>query len=317
MSAKLKKIIIIVIPIVILVNALIIGSILLFKDKEEDESYRSIKVYSIDGEAVVTKPNAETLAPYENMILEADSALRTGKDSRVYLKLDDDKYLMVAPSTNIILYASGTASNSKTTISLDYGEIMIHVTDPLSEASSFEVKTAHSTMAIRGTSFSVSTKTGETSVNVFEGTVDVSILVPNGSVSDTLSLGSGKATTITESNGEVFFEGEPSDIDYNSFDNESLEFLKVAIDEGKDVGLTKDEIDEIIEERGNGTTHLVKFVFTYENGDTVIDTTFATDMVVEGETVKTPILKPTHKGYWDFDFSTPITEDIVIHWVAE
>lgn len=304
MSDKLKKILIIAIPVAVVVIALIIGAIFLFGGKDE---YRSVKVYSVDGSATVTVASGETITPYENMLLEANSSLETKADSRIYLKLDDDKYLMVAPSSSITLSASGNSKDSKTTISLNYGEVVVHVTDPLSDASSFEVKTATSTMAIRGTSFAASTTTSVTALEVFEGTVGV---VTNSAAQET-PISAGTAISITE--GGIY--GDPVAVDYESLDDETLEFLKIAIDEGKDLGITKDEIDDIIESRKGSL--LVSFVFEYKNGDTVVDTPFATKRVASGETVDQPILRPTPNGRWDFDFSTPITKNTVIHWIAE
>lgn len=49
--------------------------------------------------------------------------------------------------------------------------------------------------------------------------------------------------------------------------------------------------------------------FTYKG------VTFATQVVTSGECATTPRLRPTPKGYWDYDFSQPITADITLIWV--
>ncbi len=56
-------------------------------------------------------------------------------------------------------------------------------------------------------------------------------------------------------------------------------------------------------------TYIVQFVYN--------SNIFSTSKVLENEQVSKPALQPTEKGYWEYDFDTPINADLTIHWVSE
>jgi hypothetical protein len=302
MTPKLKKILIISIPIAIVAIAAIVITVLLLGGG--DDAYRTIKVYRTEGTSEV-KRAGETMKPYENMLLENGDAIKTPENSYLYLKLDDDKFLMTEPTTSFKLIATGDSENSKTRIELASGAITIHITNPLSEGSTFEVGTGNSTMAVRGTSFRVSTNEGEdaqTVIEVFEGEVSVQPIGADGNPSgDPMGVAAGESAVI--GNGEAEETGEG--VQLSALSVEVLEFLKEGIENGNDVGATRDEIDEIIANRQK------TFTVTFKYGDKV----FATERVAYGQTAKRPTLMPSPKGEWDFDFSAEITEDTTVCWI--
>lgn len=308
MTPKIKKILMIAVPAAAVIIAAVIVAVLLIG--KNDEAYRNVKIYHIDGVAEVTKASGEKMSPYENMMLETDDAVKTGEDSRLYLKLDNDKYLMAGPNASFKLSATGSAENSKTRIDLEYGDIVIHVTEPLLNDSSFDIGTGSSTMAVRGTSFRIYTSINEdgsvdTVLQVFDGEVGVKLINPDGSISDEQKFAEGSEVIICKSNTDITMDKTLEGIDYFELDVATLEFLKVGIEEGNDVGKSEDEIDEIIEAKQKTLT--VTFVFE--------DTVFATLRVPYGTVAKQPMLMPSESGEWDFDFSTLITEDTTINWI--
>ena len=303
MTDKNKKILLIVIPIaLVVIAAIVVGAILLLGGGED--AYRTIKVYRTEGNAEVQRAG-DTIKPYENMLLENEDAVKTLEDSYLYLKLDDDKFLMAEPATSFKLIATGDSENSKTRIELAFGAVTIHVTNPLSDESSFEVGTGNSTMAIRGTSLRVSTNGAEnaqTVVEVFEGKVSTQSIGADGNPSgDPVSVTAGESAAISDGKVEKSEEG----VQLPELSVEVLEFLKEGIENGNDVGATRDEIDDIIENMQK------TFTVTFKFGDKV----FATERVAYGQTAKRPTLMPSPKGEWDFDFSAEITEDITINWI--
>lgn len=310
MTQKLKKILIIAIPVAVVVLAAVILTVILLGGG--DESYRTIQVYRVDGNAEVARPTGDTIAPYESMLLEADDVVKTFEESHLYLVMDEDKYLMAGPEAKFKLSATGSAANSQTRIDLEYGEIVVHVTEPLSADSSFEIGTGNSTMAVRGTSFRVYTEKNDdgfyqTVLQVFEGVVAVQLIHPDGTVSEERSFSAGASVVIAQNTSETYFDEVFSDIDYFALDVETLEFLKVGIQEGKDVGVSEEEIDDIIENKQKILT--VTFVYR--------DKTFATQRVPYGELATEPMLTPSEEGQWDFDFTKSITEDTTISWKTE
>ena len=310
MTPNLKKTLLIAIPIAVLIIAAVIVAIALLGGS--DDSYRTIKVYKIEGTAEIIRTNGEKINAYENMLLKADDTVKTPADGRIYLQLDEDKYMMAGPNASLKLSASGSSANSKTKIELEYGEIIIHVTDPLSNDSSFEIGTGISTMSVRGTSFRIYTSVDENGkpqimLQVFEGTVSAKLIHPDGTQSDEESFTAGKTAVIAQNESETYFDQTFDGINYFELDVSALEFLKIGLDNGQDLGITEEELDEIIENKDQIFT--VSFVYN--------DTVFATQRVAYGSVAKMPSLMPTAKGSWQFDFSTPILEDTTIIWIAE
>lgn len=306
MTDKNKKILFIAIPVaVVVIVALIVGAIFLLGGA--NDTYRTIKVYRIEGNAEVRKAAGDIMTPYENMLLENNDSVKTLENGYLYLKLDEDKYLLAEPDANFSLIATGDAQNSKTRIEIAYGSVIVHVTNALSEDSSFEIGTGNSTMAVRGTSFRVSVTEDEqgnvvSSVEVFEGEVSVQPVQPSGSTSQPTSVTAGQAAVVDQ-DGEV--EKTAEGVVLEDLDDNALEFLKVAIENGKDVGASADEIDEIIANKQK--TFTVTFTFDGK--------IFATERVAYGELATRPTLMPAPTGDWEFDFTTPITSDMSINWV--
>jgi hypothetical protein len=311
MTDKNKKLLMIVIPIAVVVTAaIVVGIVLLLGGNKE--TYRTVKIYRIEGSAEIRRGEGAPIAPYENMMLEHNDEVKTLADSYLYLKLDDDKYLLAEPETSFKLVATGDAENSKTRIELMSGAVTIHVTKPLSEDSSFEVGTANATMAIRGTSLRVSDDPGEvaegsTVLQVFEGNVAVQLLNDGLAAGDPTSVGAGEEAIVTPTEAGVTVDKTEGGIPFIELSDATLDFLKTGIENGNDVGLSADEIDDIVENRGK--TFTVSFMY---NGKT-----FATQRVLYGETAKQPMLMPTPKGSWSFSFETMITSDLTVEWIAE
>lgn len=306
MTDKNKKILFIAIPIaVVVIAALIIGAVFLFGGA--NDTYRTVKVYRIDGNAEVQKAAGDVLTPYENMLLENNDSVKTLEDGYLFLKLDEDKYLLAEPDTSFQLIATGDAQNSKTRIELAYGAVTIHVVNALSDDSFFEIGTGNSTMAVRGTSFRASVTENEqdglqSDIEVFEGEVSVQPINSDGSTGEATTVTAGQAAIVDqEGNVEKTSEG----VVLENLDETTLEFLKLAIENGKDVGASADEIDEIIANKQK--TFTVTFVFDGK--------VFATERVAYGELATRPTLMPAPTGNWEFDFTTPITSDITVNWV--
>lgn len=303
MTDKTKKTLRIVIPVaLVVIAALIVGAIFLLGGKD---AYRTLKVYRTEGTSEVQRAGGDAIKPYENMMLENGDAVKTLEDGYLYLKLDDDKFLMAEPGASFKLVATGDAANSKTRIELERGAVTIHVTNPLSDGSTFEVGTGNSTMAVRGTSFRVSTNGSEnaqSSVEVFEGEVQVQPTAADGSAAgEPVGVTAGQSAAVSEGKVEKSAEG----VQLSDLSVEVLEFLKEGIAHGNDVGATSNEIDEIIANKQKTFT----VTFTFEGK------VFATERVAYGQTAKRPTLMPAPKGDWDFDFSTEITADVTISWI--
>lgn len=301
---KKKKIIIGAVAGVIVIVAAIV-CLLLFRKKKDE--YRIIKVYSVEGEAVVNRKNTGELAPYANMILESGDNVKVF-DGMVTLKLDDDKFVYAQPNTEFDIKASGSAKNSKTTINLKEGSIANDIQRKLSDDSYYEINTPNSTMSVRGTVYYVSTYMEDgkryTKVSVFDGKVETDLVSPSGDkMKKQVMVDKGYEVIICEDEEKTEYVGNGiREIDYSELPADVINLInEIQGEENRKVALPKEVVDDV-----NKGPFTVTFVY---NG-----TTFGTQTVEWGNKVEKPSLQPAKDGAWDYDFGSTVTEDIVIEW---
>ena len=305
-----KKQTILIAVIATLAVAAVIGAIILLLNREK--GYRVIKIFSLEGSATVTRSNMGKIEAYKNMLLESGDvvALDTGS---MTLKLDDDKYVYVEEQTEFELEASGSSKKSKTKIKLNRGAITNEIQNKLNGESSYEINTQNSTMSVRGTIYRVEVYYDEngvlyTKVSVFDGSVAVRLVYPDGTVAD-------EETTIDKSKEVIIYQNDETtdyltgvrDIDYTALPDDVITLLiqlGVDIDEKASGSDAIKEPEESSEEADN--TYTVTFL--YESS------VFGTQQVKSGDCAAEPVLMPEPSGGWDFDFKTPITKDTEIKW---
>lgn len=236
-----------------IMGLLIVSALIISFGMKKEESYRDIKVMSIKGTATVERASVGALDAYEDMKLESGDRLSVDSSSSLILSMDDNKYAMLEPGSSLTLEADGTRENSRTVIHLEAGAVMNYLSEKLSEKSSYEVTVPNSTMAVRGTVFRVAIVYDEdgdsyTTVQVFDGIVGCRLVFPDGTISEEeVQLAPGKEVLIhgdTEISEYVGDKGH--DIDYTTLNREALEFLLFCIDDGSDLCLTREEVEELL-----------------------------------------------------------------------
>lgn len=236
-----------------IMGLLIVSALIISFGMKKEESYRDIKVMSIKGTATVERASVGALDAYEDMKLESGDRLSVDSSSSLILSMDDNKYAMLEPGSSLTLEADGTRENSRTVIHLEAGAVMNYLSEKLNEKSSYEVTVPNSTMAVRGTVFRVAIVYDEdgdsyTTVQVFDGIVGCRLVFPDGTISEEeVQLAPGKEVLIhgdTEISEYVGDKGH--DIDYTTLNREALEFLLFCIDDGSDVCLTREEVEELL-----------------------------------------------------------------------
>lgn len=234
------------------VLAVAIVALLVF-NKGEDE-YREIKIYKVEGSAEVVRGQDMVLDAFEDMQLQNEDGVNVGADSYTQLKMDEDKYALLEPDTRIKLEASGNAADSKTVITLETGTIVSHIEKPLSKNSSYEVNTSNSTMAVRGTSFRVTTYIDENGVShtileVIEGKVECFLVYPDGSKSEGRIFGAGSKIAIWGDGKTSDYEYDDGNVDLNELNLPVLEFLKIHFNEK--YFCTEEDINKAIESKND------------------------------------------------------------------
>lgn len=308
MKKKLKYIL----PIGGVLLAVVVVLLIIFL---RNESYRVIQVSNVEGYAEVDRLDIGKLDAYEGMMLQSEDDVEVQAESYLYLKLDEDKYIMAEPGSKMHLKATGDSVNSKTIIELAEGAVVSRLDAKLSEDSLYEISTPNSTMAVRGTVFRVEVVTApdgtlETQVSVFEGEVTCSLIQPDGTEGDEIVFVANDETVVIRSEEKETFllNGQPDDVEYEELENKILEFILKSADENQDNDMsqeTEDLIRDLLSDRTE-TTYTV--TFRYEGN------VFAKQNVTGGEYAVAPMLMPSMTGGWDFDFTKPIEQDTIIDW---
>lgn len=208
---------------------------------------------SIKGTATVERASVGSLDAYEEMKLESGDRLSVDSSSSLILSMDDNKYAMLEPGSSLTLEADGTRENSRTVIHLEAGAVMNYLSEKLSEKSSYEVTVPNSTMAVRGTVFRVAIVYDEdgdsyTTVQVFDGIVGSRLIFPDGRIDEEeVQITPGREVLIHGDTSISEYVGDKGhDIDYTTLNREALEFLLFCIDDGSDLCLTREEVEELL-----------------------------------------------------------------------
>ena len=302
-----KKTIIIITSVAAL---LIVALLVFFLFINKDTSYRLLKIFEVDGTANVNHEGKGDITPYNNMVLESGDrvSLDTGM---LTIQADEDKFIHFQEDTEILLEATGNSANSKTTIELVKGAITNDIQNKLSGDSSYEINTPNSTMSVRGTVYYVDTYVEDgvvyTRVCVFNGGVETWLMFPDGTTAENaVAIAQGKETLIYYDGKVTDYVYETKDIDYFTLPDNVLELLAELDEDGRDVVITSDEANRII----NGP-----YVVTFTNNGKV----FGTQTVEKGKKATLPALQPEASGSWyldgePYDFDTPIDRDVEIEW---
>ena len=183
------------------------------------DSYRVLKVFELMGTASVTRESAGDIDAYVGMNLESGDVVSVDDNSNMRISLDSDKYVLLDAGTVLELVAAGNEKDSRTTLNLREGAILNEITSALSENSSYEVNAPKATMAVRGTSYSVTvTKDGDRYIielDTFHGKVAVRLISEDGTPGEEVMVGEGKSVLIiTEPNENT---NNSPDIDGHSY----------------------------------------------------------------------------------------------------
>ncbi|MGN0347869.1 MAG: FecR domain-containing protein [Lachnospiraceae bacterium] len=318
-----KKLIIIIAAAVALIG-IIVAVILILVNRKD--AYRIIKVYEIQGEAIIERAEIGEIAAYENMVLSSGDKIMMNQGTMT-LQLDNDKYVYVEEGSEFELQATGDANNSKTVIYLTRGAITNEIQNKLSADASYEVNTPNSTMAVRGTVFYVSVFEDDdgvfyTKVCVFDGTVETNLVYADGTIADEakiVDVDYGNQVVIFEDTETTDYLDGMQEIDYQDLPDTVKQVVENIIDDTDIIQKIQNSYsgNSSNSDNGNGSDDVdygpgpFTVTFLYNGAF------FGSQEVEKGTCVQEPLLMPEPSGHWDFDFSTAIIRDTEITWVSE
>ena len=235
-----KKVWLIIGAVVAAAAAVVVACVVLIGGK--NEAYRSIMVYQINGNATITRERVGEMAAYENLMLQSGDMVAVASDSSMRLKLDDDKYVLAEQDTLMNIVAEGNDENARTFIDLQKGSVTSEIQNKLKDGASYEVNTPNSIMAVRGTIFRVDVEIDEnkntnTKLTVFQGTVGVRTIMPDGTVSEEeIKVEAGNELTIEGTPTTSEYSGEPVEIDYDSLPEIIQDYIEELAQSGMKPG---------------------------------------------------------------------------------
>ncbi len=225
-----------------------VAAVALLTNKEE--TFRSILVYDVDGNAVIERENVGAMNAAENLYLESGDRVSVAAESSMRMKLDDDKYVMAEADTVFSVEAEGTEADSKTKICLEQGAITNEIQHPLSEGSQYETSTPNSVMAVRGTIYRVELCADgnggqNTKLCCFQGKVGAKPILPDGTFGEEILVPAGSELTI---NQDGTADGV-KDIAYGELPVQAVANLLELMENGQDVtGISVEELAQLVSE---------------------------------------------------------------------
>lgn len=235
-----KKVWVMIGAVVAAAAAVVVACVVLIGGK--NEAYRSIMVYQINGNATITRERVGEMAAYENLMLQSGDMVAVASDSSMRLKLDDDKYVLAEQDTLMNIVAEGNDENARTFIDLQKGSVTSEIQNKLKDGASYEVNTPNSIMAVRGTIFRVDVEIDEnkntnTKLTVFQGTVGVRTIMPDGTVSEEeIKVEAGNELTVEGTPTTSEYSGEPVEIDYDSLPEIIQDYIEELAQSGMKPG---------------------------------------------------------------------------------
>lgn len=240
---------------------------------------------------------------YRGMRLHEDDRLYTDSSSKVYIKLDDNKNVLLDYSSEIIIERY---KNNELVIKLVKGQFFFDVTSKLQVNETMKFKIANTTMSIRGTSGAGKNEYGHGQFSIYSGKGEIESL--NGSNMSTFTLMPATKVSylvendVTVSDLEVSIVNE-SDIpsvmyDYLNYESKYLDELNDNNWSNTNPPLNLEGKDYIgWRQKEDGTWYFSNEDFALGIGPTPYKISKPLNLEVEDSIYNGKILRPVIKGF--------------------
>lgn len=198
---------------------------------EDDASATSMRLRKTKGKVSVSDAQNKALELMEDLALYSGYGVKTRTKSYAWVELDSVKLAKLDESSKIAIEKDG----KNLTIQLENGNLFFHITEPLGDDESMEIRTSTMAIGIRGTCGWVEAPKGKeiTRVYILEGKVDC--------------LSDGKSASVTA--GEMAELSKDGEIAVEAFEADTIpSFVQ---DEAKDDEVLEQIIREVSDPTGS------------------------------------------------------------------
>ena len=116
------------------------------------QAYRSITVSDISGSVAVIRDTRQFFAS-KNTVLKSGDVINTNETSRIRVRLDFDKYIVIEPNSSVYIYHTGITDRGEISVNIACGAVICQLNSPLTPGEIFVVKTPNTAINVRGTVF--------------------------------------------------------------------------------------------------------------------------------------------------------------------
>lgn len=186
-----------------------------------------IQLKKTEGSVGILNEEGESLPPQEDMKLYSGYEVSTRKRSHAWMNLDNVKLAKLDASSQIEI----TKNGKDLEILVNQGKLYFHVTEPLEEDETLNIRTSTMAVGIRGTCGWVeASDEKEMKVYILEGTVECSIAASGEGQKMTASVSGGEMAELT------FTEDGGADIHVEPFTEEDvLPFVREELEQDEDL----------------------------------------------------------------------------------
>lgn len=157
--------------IVLIISLFCLGGYFLYQEYITQPKANTILIYDfIEKDEVYVVRDKETIKTYKGMRLRQGDDLYTTNDSKVYIKLDENKNVLLDYNSRINIEKY---KDDQLVIRLIEGQFFFDVTSKLKSNEKMQFRIANTTMSIRGTSGAGVNENGNASLMIFSGKADV------------------------------------------------------------------------------------------------------------------------------------------------
>lgn len=159
----------------------------------------SIKLAKTEGRISVLDEKSRELEPVEDMGLYNGYQMTTGQESYSWINLDSVKLTKMDQNSDITIQKFG----KRLEVLVNSGSLFFHVTEPLKEDETLNIRTSTMSVGIRGTCGWVEVaEPGQMLVHILEGTVECSITGRNSAEPETRTVSGGETAVLEMKDGQ-------------------------------------------------------------------------------------------------------------------